>query len=172
MFLRGFKLKSQYKFINKQRTAGTVAHSQGSIKSIGVVINLAEFDDIEAFREFMELQGINYNHIKLMLFNHDHTNEVNFSETICTPRDFGWGGTVKNDTVKRFLDTEFDALISYYNSREVELSLLTACSKANFKIGLAQQDDRFNDLIINLKPKDFDLFRTELVKYLKILKKL
>ena len=45
-------------------------------------------------------------------------------------------------------------------------------SKANFKVGISNTDERLYDLIIDVKPKQFQLFKTEFVKYLNILNKL
>ena len=54
----------------------------------------------------------------------------------------------------------------------MELNLVTAQSKANFKIGLSNNDQRQYDLIIDVKPNEFGLFKKELTKYLTVLNKL
>ena len=58
-----------------------------------------------------------------------------------------------------FLNKKFDALISFYESDILELKLLTAMSKANFKIGLFQADQRLNDLIIKTGITEFEVFK-------------
>jgi len=45
-------------------------------------------------------------------------------------------------------------------------------SEAAFKIGIYQEDERLNDLIIKTQPKDLKTFKNELIKYLSILNKL
>ena len=45
-------------------------------------------------------------------------------------------------------------------------------SKAEFKVGILQTDERINDLIIKTKLKEFDVFKEELFKYLTILNKI
>ena len=50
--------------------------------------------------------------------------------------------------------------------------MITAMSKARFKIGLLQSDQRLNDLIIKTKISEFDLFKEELKKYLDTFNKL
>ncbi len=74
--------------------------------------------------------------------------------------------------MKTFLDTKFDALISYYLSDELELKMLTAMSQSAFKIGILQTDNRINDLIIKSNLSEFSVFKNELFKYLTILKKI
>ena len=44
--------------------------------------------------------------------------------------------------------------------------------KANFKIGLSNTDQRLYDLIIDVKPDQFGVFKEELKKYLTVLNKL
>ncbi len=71
-----------------------------------------------------------------------------------------------------FVDTKFDALISYYKNDNLELNTITALSKANFKIGISGKDVRLNDFIINIKPNKINIFKKEFLKYLKTLNKI
>ena len=61
--------------------------------------------------------------------------------------------------------------MSFYKGQALELKMVTAASKANFKIGLSGVDDRLHDFILDVTTKDFSVFKTELKKYLTILKK-
>jgi hypothetical protein len=63
-------------------------------------------------------------------------------------------------------------LISYYKTNQLELNLVTARSKANFKIGITNEDSRLHDLTIDVEPADTDIFRIELIKYLTQLNRL
>ena len=80
--------------------------------------------------------------------------------------------SIKHDELQTFLDTEFDALVSFYKGDALELKMLTAASKANFKIGLSNVDDRLFDFILDVGTQDLSVFKTELKKYLTILKKI
>ena len=45
-------------------------------------------------------------------------------------------------------------------------------SKANFKVGISNFDQRLNDFIIDIGAEHVDVFKTELEKYLKGLNKI
>ena len=79
---------------------------------------------------------------------------------------------IKNLDLQEFIETDFDALISYYKKDNLELNYATACSKANFKIGLSNYDQNLNDFIIDINPNFIDIFGKELKKYLTGLKKI
>ena len=79
---------------------------------------------------------------------------------------------IKNLDLQEFIETDFDALISYYKKDNLELNYATACSKANFKIGLSNYDQNLNDFIIDINPNFIDIFGKELEKYLTGLKKI
>ena len=87
-------------------------------------------------------------------------------------KQIGWKGKIKSNELETFINTNFDALISYYKQDNLELNLVTARSKANFKIGISHNDERLSDLILDVKPNDFNIFKKELVKYLTILNKI
>lgn len=172
MILKGFKKKSNQKFINKLIDSRKTSFSSKKIESVGIILNLSEFDDFEAFRVFFGDLGFNPNKVKVVGFVEDAKLVSSSIELLYSPKDIGWKGKVKHNELESFLNNKFDALISYYKKDNLELNLITAKSKANFKIGISDFDDRLNDLIIYVDPKKTDLFKHEMIKYLTILKKL
>mgnify|MGYP006909075893 CR=1 FL=1 len=172
MFLKGYKEKSNQKFINKLIASRQAALSAKPIESVGVLLNVAEFDDFEAFRVFLGDLRIHQNKIKIIGFVETNQAVENSKETLFSKKQIGWRGKLKDAALEDFTNTAFDALISYYRNDTAELNLMTAKSRAPFKIGLSESDERLNDLILSIDPKNFELFKTELVKYLTILKKL
>lgn len=172
MILKGFKDKSIQKFINKQVNFRASEISSSKIESVGIVLNQSEFDDFEKFRIFFEDLKLNPNKIKIVGFIDDPKLVGSSIELLYSSKQIGWRGRIKNNELQSFLNTPFDVLISYYKNDNLELNLITALSKANFKVGLSASDERLHDLILDVKPKEFDLFKVEFIKYLTILKKL
>lgn len=172
MILKGLKEKSNQKFINKLLDSRQNTLSDHTIESVGILLNMSEFDDFEAFRSFLQSLNIHPNKIKLIGYVKDSKLAESLSEIIFSPKQIGWKGKLKDNGLQTFVNTAFDALISYYSDDDYELSLITAASKAHFKIGLYEGNQRLNDLILNINPKDFKLFKEELVKYLTLLKKI
>ncbi len=172
MILKAFKAKSNQNYINRLLSARKAVVDSRKIKSIGVILNLKEFSDFESLRAFFKSLGIKPNKTKIIAFVEDEK-DINFHwETYFTAKDFGWKGKINNMDLITFVETEFDALISFYKSQDLELNLITAQSNANFKIGLSNNDQRLYDLIIEVKPSEFSLFKDELKKYLTVLNKL
>ncbi len=169
MILKSFKEKSNQKFINKLIDSRKAALSSKKMESVGIILNLSEFDDFEAFRVFFGELKINPNKIKIAAFTDDHKLLESSNELLFSRKQIGWKGKIKSNELETFVNTEFDALISYYKQDNLELNLVTAHSKANFKIGISNNDERLNDLILDVKPKDFNVFKEEFRKYLTIL---
>lgn len=172
MILKSFKEKSNQKFINKLIESRSLEPSSKKIESVGIVLNLSEFDDFESFRAFFSELKLNPNKIKLVAFTDDHKLVESSKELLFSKKQIGWKGKIKSNELEMFINTNFDALISYYKQDNLELNLVTAHSKANFKVGISNDDERLSDLILDVKPKDFNVFKKELVKYLTILNKL
>lgn len=172
MILKGFKEKSNQKFINRLIDTRRATLSSKKIESVGIILNLIEFDDFETFRIFFEGLKINPNKIKIVGFTDDIKLVESSIELLYTEKQVGWKGKIKNNELISFINTNFDVLISYYKQDSLELNLVTASSKANFKVGLSNNDERLHDLILDINPNKFDVFRQEFIKYLTILKKL
>lgn len=172
MILKAFKANSNQKYINKLLNARQVAVSNMKMKSVGVILNMNEFSDFDAFRNYFNQLGISQSKIKIIAFVEDAKDANPLWDTYFNPKDFGWKGKIKNVDLQSFIDTKFDVLISYYTNDSLELKLITAASNANFKVGLSQEDKRMYDLMINVKTKQIELFNSELTKYLHVLNKI
>ena len=172
MILKGFKEKSNKKHLNKLLSQREVNVADSKVKSLGVILNIDEVDDFELFRTLADAINVRSNRLKIIAFSVDKEENLSAWDACYNPKDFGWKGKIKNIELQEFLDTKFDALISYYTSDDLELKLLTAKSKAQFKIGILQTDARLNDLIIKTSLKEFDVFKAEVHKYLTILNKI
>jgi hypothetical protein len=172
MFLRAFKENSNKKILNKLLSERYVNVDNSEIESLGIIFNLEEINAFDLFKTLSEKLKINPNNVKIIAFSKEKKNDLNTWDVCYNPNDFGWNGDIKNIELQSFLDKKFDVLISYYLTENSELKLITAKSKAKFKIGNLQTDTRLNDLIIKTNLNEFDVFENEVFKYLTILNKI
>lgn len=172
MILKGFKEKSNKKYLDKILSIRNVEVTEDKIKSLGVILHIDEVDDFELFRGLADQLNIHPNNIKVIAYSSSKKDKYNSWDACFDENDFGWNGSIKNVELLSFLNTRFDALISYYTQDELALKLMTALSQAQLKIGVFQVDDRLNDLIIKTNLKEFNVFKDELFKYLTILNKI
>ncbi|MGJ8593694.1 MAG: DUF6913 domain-containing protein [Aquaticitalea sp.] len=172
MIFKAFKEKSNLKHINRLLNSRNATFNDHKIETIGVVLNLKEFADLDAIRTFCNDLGILTPKVKIITFVEDNKMTDKLWDTYFSPKDFGWKGTIKNLDLQSFIHTEFDALICYYKHHSVELDLISAASKANFKIGISNQNLKLYDFIVEVSVDQFQVFKTELKKYLTVLNKL
>ncbi len=172
MFLKAFKENSNKKILNKLLSERYIDVDNSVIESLGIVFNLAEVKDFELFKNISEKIKIHPNNVKIIAFSKEKKDNLNTWDMCFNPNDFGWNGDIKNTELQTFIDKKFDVLISYYSTENLELKLITAKSKAKFKIGNLQTDSRLNDLIIKTNLNEFDVFENEVFKYLTILNKI
>ncbi|MCX7552195.1 DUF6913 domain-containing protein [Xanthomarina sp. F2636L] len=172
MILKGLKEKSIKKNLNTILANRETHFNTNKIESIGIVLNADETTDFESIKTIAQSLNLRPNKLKIIAFT-ESKKEVTYSWNDCfNPKDFTWNGKVNNIELQTFLDTKFDLLISYYSKDVLELKFLTTASKAHFKVSIFQLDKRLNDLIIKTDFKDFEAFKIELNKYLRVLNKL
>ncbi len=172
MILKAFKEKSNQKHINRLLNSRNVEVKNTKVASIGVVLNLKEFADFDAIRSFCKELGVLPPKTKIITFVEDNKITDKLWDTYFSPKDFGWKGTIKNIDLQTFIETEFDALICFYKEHSIELDMIAAASKANFKIGISIANQKLYDFIIDVNTNQFSLFKVELKKYLTVLNKL
>tara|TARA_X000001036_G_C20606520_1_gene777198 strand:- start:423 stop:944 length:522 start_codon:yes stop_codon:yes gene_type:complete len=172
MFIKFFKDRSNKKFIRKALERRSSSVNNKKIQTVGVILNIGEFKDHDKLIDIFKSYGINENKIKFITYLSDKYTRLNHWDSYFESKDFRWNGLIKNLDLQEFIDTDFDALISYYKRDNLELNYATACSKANFKIGLSNYNQNLNDFIIDINPNFIDIFAKELEKYLTGLKKI
>lgn len=169
MFLKLFKDKSNQKYINRILNSRISSVKIKRVESVGVLLNLEEFNDYDEFRYFLKSVNVLDNKIKFIAFIPDEKDALNSWDSYYNPKNFGWHGKIMNVELNEFIATKFDILISYYKKDRYELNVVTALSKANFKVGIASHDQRLNDFIIKVEPNQIKTFKKELKKYFKVL---
>ncbi len=172
MFIKYFKNRSIRKFIKNALENRSSNINKHKIQNVGIILNIGEYKNYDKLRDIFKSFGVNENNIKFISFISENDTKLNHWDSYFQTKDFGWNGVIKNLDLKEFIDTEFDALISYYKRDNLELNYATACSKANFKIGLSNCNQNLHDFIIDINPNFIDIFGKELKKYLTGLNKI
>lgn len=172
MFLKRFRDKSNQKYINNiLNSQERVVHNR-KIETVGILLNFDEFNNFDQLRLLFKNSGIKDNRVKIISFIDDEKGKPNSWDAFFNPKDFGWKGKITNTELEDFINTKFDALVCYFKNDNLELDMVTACSKANFKIGISNKDPRLYDLIIDVDTKHLPIFQNEILKYLKVLNKI
>ncbi|WP_179339100.1 DUF6913 domain-containing protein [Winogradskyella ludwigii] len=172
MILKAFKEKSNRKYVNNLLAIRQSKVNNDKIKTVAVLLNTSEFYEFEVFRAYFKELGLLSPKHEIAAFTLDDKLEHNKWNVHFSPKDFGWKGKIKNLDLAAFIDEPYDMLICFYKNPVLQLDLITAASKANFKVGISTEDERLYDLIIDVSLKDINIFKQELKKYLNILKKL
>ena len=172
MILKAFKEKSIRKYVNKLLATRKSSVDSNKVKTVAVLLNTEEFHEFEVFRVYFKELGLISPKHKIVAFTLDDKSEHNKWNVHFSPKDFGWKGKIKNLDLQSFIDEPYDMLVCFYKNPVLQLNLITATSKAKFKVGISNEDERLYDLIIDVNLKDINIFKQELKKYLNILKKL
>ncbi|WP_218841441.1 DUF6913 domain-containing protein [Winogradskyella costae] len=172
MILKAFKEKSNRKYVNTLLDKRQATVNNDKIKTVAVLLNANEFHEFEVFRVYFKELGLMSPKHKIIAFTLDNKLEHNKWNVHFSPKDFGWKGKIKNHDLEAFINEPYDMLICFFKNEVLQLNLMTAASKANFKVGISAVDERLYDLIIDVELRDINIFKQELKKYLNILNKL
>ena len=167
--LKSVSIKKNIALILKQRLRD---FKSSKVQSVGIIFDYEAFHDYDFFHDLLKDLGIRKNNIRFIAKINSEKKQPNSWDAFFSSKDFDWLGKHKNPEIDEFIEQPFDVLISYYKKQTLELNLITALSKANFKIGLNNEDDRLHDFIIEVDPLKTAIFKTELIKYLTTLNRL
>ena len=160
------------KNITKNLKKRTMFGINDSLKTIGFLVNEEDHIDFEIFFDISNALGVQQKDTKIFSFTDIKTKTPTLIQNKIFSNHFNWRGEINNNNALDFLNTQLDVLVSYYDTKNNYLNLMTSKSKAKFKVGFNGVDNRLFDLIINVDPqKNLDV-KGELLKYFKVLNKI
>lgn len=172
MFLKLIKNFSAKRILKKSYSEIKLNETENKIQTVAVLIDETDFEEKDNLVFELVTSGFDLNNIEVLTFKNKYKKKDNISYSHFSGSDISWLGTIEKENVKNFKSIKFDLLISYYDKKKIPLLCVTQLSEAGFKVGFSSIDSRFNHLMIDSDMKDYKTFVGELVKYLKILKKL
>jgi hypothetical protein len=141
-----------------------------NVQTIGLLVDESEFRHSEELVKELISNGINPDNIKIVMYRSKFDKKETYSRPTFGKKHINWRGEVIVDFLTEFIDTEFDLLISYYDTEQPILMMVTNKSKAKFKVGFASVDNNLNRWMIETAIENYKLFVSELFKYLKNIK--
>lgn len=170
---RRFKYNSGQRALRSQlASAQGPVMGKGKVGSIGVIVDLEQFDEADRFQDLARDLGLAPNTVKVIGYRNARIKNSPYTTPVFTDEDLGWKGEIANGYVDEFLQREYDLLVNYYNSDHLLTQLMSTKVKARIKAGFPKVNHALNDLIIGVELSDFDTFRSELKKYLNVLNEL
>lgn len=168
-YIKGFILK---KTLKKSLFDVKGATLKSTVAKVGLIVDETNFKNTALLKEEIISNGILESDIKIIAFsNNGNKNEVTLNPVIVY-KDLNLKGEFIGQSVKYFLEQEFDLLINYYEDQKPILMLLTNQTRAKFKVGFSSVDKRLNHFLINIDSENYKGFISELFRYLKILNKI
>jgi hypothetical protein len=172
MVLNKMKRASIKRSIQKLTTNRVLENHNSKIEKVVCLVDIDVFSTVQELDKFAESLGVKSKDFKVIGYSAQKKTIKTYSGLLFTSTKIGWKGVVKDSEIKDIIEQPTDLLINYYNKDVLGLALLSAKSPAKFKVGLGNVNPQLNDLIIGCDITDINTFKTEMVKYLKVLNKL
>lgn len=173
--LSNLKKKSIAKRFQKDRLSQVVSSRNMNskvIQKIAVLVEESQFLKSNATLNALQQEfKIPLENIELLVFKPFEKKSV-YTDFEINEKDFGWYGSLKLNKLQEFVKNEYDLLINYGFEENLYWNVITLHSLSRFKVGFTSKEDSLYDLSISDAERNLDVLTTEMVKYLKILKKL
>lgn len=158
--------------IDKSLAIRDVSNINDKLHSIGFLVDEEINIDFEKFYEIAKELGLQEKDVKYFSFSEVKTKTPSLHQNKINNKHFTWKGEIRNQNANEFLETPFDVLVGYYLTENDYLDVMVSKSKAKFKVGFKEIDNRLFDLLINVDPLNVNAIKKELVKYFRILNKI
>lgn len=139
---------------------------------VACIVDFDKVIDLTIFDSLAEELRLKSNSMYLIGYKRKANQQNQYSIPYCTDNDIGWKGSINNPDFYEFQQRKYSILINYYVEDSLLLKLMSAKTRARIRVGFKQANNHFDNLIFDCGLQEFDTFKRELVKYLKILKEL
>jgi hypothetical protein len=139
------------------------------IKTLGCIVDPSFPISVENFIDLSISLGLKEKDLKIITFQENKNIFNVFSAMNITPSCVSFNGNIKGKDSLEFVSFEYDLLINFFKSNRL-LTLLSSKTNAKFRVGFESVNSNLNDLIFSNKIKKYKNFKSELIKYLKMIK--
>lgn len=172
MFYRTIKDFLVKKHIKKLLSNGLAAVNNEPIKTIGVLVDGVHFTNKQKLIEAFKKNANGQFKVNLLVYRKKVKKDESVDYAFYTKNDINFSGSFSKGEIDNFVSFPFDLLVNYYDQGNTDLELISALSKAKFKVGFASVNKDLNHFFINTFVEKYDDFIEVLFNYLKILKKI
>ncbi len=167
--IKQYFLKSQIKNNLKKRDRSNINEP---LRTLGFLVDEDFFNDFEKLFEIAKEIGLQRKDVKIFTFINIKKKRPTLRQNQINNKHFNWKGEIYNQNANEFLDIPFDVLVGYYKGKHDFLNLMMSFSRAKFKVGFSNVDERIVDLNIKLDLIHIQEFKDEFIKYLRVLNKI
>lgn len=173
MIFKGLKENSIKKAIKASvLKPASYAGNGGAVRSLAIIINYDTLVDYKPLMDIAKAIHISNENIFIAGYVDKVYKNVNYMIPVFSKNSFGINGKIKQEDLQTFLDRPYDIVINYYNQPNLFLEYVSTLCKSELKVGITEDKNSVNNLVLKVNEKDYDQFSKELVKYLNILKRL
>jgi hypothetical protein len=142
------------------------------IKSVGIIVNENSKFDFERLKKLQKAIPIGSKNFSILTYKNQNESYNEFRGAFFYEKQVSLNGKIKSKEVNSFLDEKFDMLIDFTGANTIYSKYLVAKSNAIFKVGFYTDMKNLYNFMIAVSVNEVDNFNKELLKYLKILKKI
>ncbi len=166
MGIQSYFLKKKIKAAAKIKISGELT----KVQKVAILV-----DETSAFRDkhyknLIKLMNVSDEHFNILTIKSKKSNYNEFKGLVLLTNEVNWKGEFNAVELHHFMDKPYDLLINFIPKHTALTELLVTQVHALFKVGFAGGTQDFYNITFNLESEKVDVFITELVKYLKILK--
>ncbi|MFL2577707.1 MAG: DUF6913 domain-containing protein [Flavobacteriaceae bacterium] len=167
-WLKQLLLNGLYKKTIKSNALSKKRSDLKVLRTVSIILDHRMSVEISHFNKMGKALNIPKSNIRVLTYcQSDSMLETTNTALKYTGKDITkWG--VMNDFLNEFCTRKTDVLINYFDKNDINLNYVSAKTDHQISVGLKTVDHTLNDLIIDVDPKEIDVFISECLKYLKI----
>lgn len=161
--LNSIQTYSIKKRLNSSKRSESIDFSESKV---GLLYNADVSDKNQLLERIAKNFDVNSSEIYVLGFSRKAYVKEKQPDFVILKKDFSLFGQIQSEVITEFLATHYKLLFNFFGKDEIYLERIAQLTQAKLKLGFSESNEKVNDLLLDLDPKDLSFFE-ESSKYIK-----
>lgn len=144
--------------------------SIAKINKVAIIVDEFSLFNNHHFKQLQKSMSLDDTDFEVLTIKHKKSNYNEFKGNVLFSNDVNISGNIASKEVNSFLNTTYDMVLDCIAPYDPLKCLIVASTKAPIKIGFSGNPPELYNIVIEVKHEKIEVFLSEVLKYLKILK--
>jgi len=148
----------------------TTTSELSKIQKVAILVDESSAFNASQYKNLQKKMGLDDSHFNILTVKKKNSNYNEFKGVVLLTNEVNWKGKIYSTEIHHFTEPHYDLLIDFIPKNSALKQLIITKVNAKMKVGFVKNNPDLYNIIMNVDSQKIDVFISELIKYLHILK--
>lgn len=140
------------------------------IQKVAILVDESSAFNDTHYKNLQKKIGLDDSHFNILTIKKKNSNYNEFKGVVLLTNEVNWKGKINSTEIHHFTEPNYDLLIDFISKNSALKQLIITKVNAKMKVGYVNNNTDLYNIMMKVDSQKIDIFISELIKYLHILK--